>query len=320
MRHDGRALSRYKRRVLPTRVEWPTLGVAGCLAIGFGALLVWHDRLPAAAVVAGLAVLAAWYNSLQHEVIHGHPTPWRALNIGLVSLPLGLVVPFSWYRRTHLQHHRDEQLTDPDLDPESFYVSPAEWAVSGPVRRAVLWTLRTLPGRMLLGPPVLAGRLLVAAATMLRERPLATAARLARHLAGVAAVLGLVAASGLDVRLYVVAAAWLGWSISLLRSFAEHRYVDAGARSAVVRAGPAASLLFLNNNLHLTHHLRPGVPWYELPALHERLGADALAASGAGLYSGYGEVARRFLVRPFCQPVHPGLSGPPGLRISPAAG
>jgi hypothetical protein len=32
-----------------------------------------------------------------------------------------------------------------------------------------------------------------------------------------------------------------------------------------------------------------------------------LAAAGAGLYDGYLDVFRRYLVRPFSQPVHPGL-------------
>jgi fatty acid desaturase len=66
------------------------------------------------------------------------------------------------------------------------------------------------------------------------------------------------------------------------------------------------SLLYLNNNLHVSHHARPGVPWYQLPAVHERLAADAVAAAGAGLYTSYLDVARRFAVRPFAQPVHPG--------------
>ena len=68
------------------------------------------------------------------------------------------------------------------------------------------------------------------------------------------AVLAVVVASGLDVWVYVLGATWFGWSISLVRSFAEHRFVDGGTQSAVVRAGPVMSLLFLNNNLHLSHH------------------------------------------------------------------
>jgi fatty acid desaturase len=292
--------------VLPTRVEWPTVAVACSIAALFATVLRWHDELPTAVVVAALALLAAWYNSLQHEVIHGHPTPWRRINVALASLPIGLVIPFGWYRSCHLAHHRDEHLTDPTLDPESFYVSAAAWESYGPVRRAEVRVLNTLPGRMLIGPPVLTCRMIAAAWSALRARPFGTAVRAGRHIAGIAVVLAVVIVCGLDVWVYVLGAAWFGWSISLLRSFAEHRFVDGGTQSAVVRAGPVMSLLYLNNNLHVSHHARPGVPWYQLPAVHERLEADAVAAAGAGLYTSYLDVVRRFAVRPFAQPVHPG--------------
>jgi fatty acid desaturase len=126
--------------------------------------------------------------------------------------------------------------------------------------------------------------------------------------AGLVAWLTLVA--DMPVWLYAVAVAWPGVALSLLRSFAEHRaprVAGQGATAAVVQA-PLMGLLFLNNNLHTAHHRRPALAWYRLPrAFREapaQLGADA-AASGAGLYRGYGAVARRFLVRPIDHPVHP---------------
>ena len=106
-------------------------------------------------------------------------------------------------------------------------------------------------------------------------------------------------ATGLAVWVYVIGVAWGGGALSLLRSFAEHRKSDAGTSSAVVHAGWFFSLLFLNNNLHHTHHARPGVPWYGLPDVHARIGSDRIAAAGAGLYRGYGAISRRYLFRPF---------------------
>ena len=118
-------------------IEWPTLLVAvGCWG-GFAALLVWHDRLPAVAVVVAFALLGGWYMSLQHEVIHGHPTPWRRVNHALVAIPLSLWLPFGLYRELHLVHHRSD-LTTPGTDPESFYISPERWdAASRPYRLAL---------------------------------------------------------------------------------------------------------------------------------------------------------------------------------------
>ena len=89
----------------------------------------------------------------------------------------------------------------------------------------------------------------------------------------------------------------------MLRSFAEHRMTDTGPRSAIVRSGRFFSLLYLNNNLHHTHHVRPGLPWFELTAADAELAADAEVAAGAGLYAGYGEIARRYLLHPFDAPV-----------------
>ena len=110
----------------------------------------------------------------------------------------------------------------------------------------------------------------------------------------------------------------VGGALSLLRSFAEHRNVDQGTRSAVVRAGRFFGLLYLNNNLHHTHHTQPWVPWFELPAAHSALDGDRAAAAGAGLYRGYGEVVRRYLVVPFDRPV--GVADAPMMSLELANG
>lgn len=295
--------------MLPARVEWPTVLVAMAIWGGLALVLALHDDLPGPVVIAVLAVLAAWYGSLQHEVIHGHPTPWRAVNTALVAVPVGLVVPFSTYRETHLRHHAAPDLTDPVLDPESFHVTPDRWERCGPLRRAALRALRTLAGRMLLGPPVAAARCwtdLARAARMPRG-----AVRLATHVGAVVGVLAIVQAAGLSWWVYAAGTAWCGGALTLLRSFVEHRWTPAGTRSAVVETGPVMALLFLHNNLHHAHHARPGEPWYRLPHLHRQLASAEQAEAGAGRYAGYGEVVRRHLFRAFDQPVRPTTSPPP---------
>lgn len=286
----------------PQRIEWPTLVVAAAIAGGFTAVFLVHHHLPLVVVVALLGTLSAWYGSLQHEVIHGHPTPWSWCNTALAIVPVDPVVPFRSYRDLHLAHHRTPWLTDPDLDPESFYVTRVMWQRAGPVHRVALRTSSTLAGRLLFGPIVMAARWLRRGMRGCRTR--AGAARGLGHGIGVCAVLVVVDATGMSVVAYLVATVWVGPSLSLLRSFAEHRTTPTGTRSAVVRAGPLLSLLYLHNNLHHTHHVRPHLAWYRLPALHEAIDADRIAASGAGLYRGYGEVVRRYLVRPFDDPVH----------------
>jgi fatty acid desaturase len=283
------------------RVEWPTVAVATAIAAGLAATLALHEHLPAAAEIVVLGVLAAWYGSLQHEVIHGHPTRWPLVNTALAIVPLGIVVPFRQYRAIHLAHHQTPELTDPDDDPESWYVTPGAWMSSGHLRRSYLTATRTLLGRLVIGPPVITARWL--ALGMRNARTPLGALRVAGHVAAVAAVLVVVRATGTDLWTYVVGVVWVGGALTLLRSFAEHRMTDAGPRSAIVRSGRFFSLLFLNNNLHHTHHVRPGAPWFELPAVDADLGADDVVAAGAGLYTGYGDIARRFLLRPFDAPI-----------------
>jgi fatty acid desaturase len=292
--------SAVQESVAQFRIEWPTVGVAAAMAGGFVAVLGWHERLPIAATLVALAVLGGWYNSLQHEVIHEHPTPWRRLNTALAIIPLGLVVRFPDYRDSHLAHHRTPELTNPGLDPESFYVPAETWHQWSAPRRAVHHVTRTLLGRLVFGPFVLAARHWRHGFGWSGSR--ASVRRVVGHAVGVIAVLLVVRSSGLPIWVYVLGVSWGGSALSLLRSFAEHRYVDGGTRSAVVRSGWFFSLLYLNNNLHHSHHAKPWVPWFDLPVAHAALDGDRAAVDGAGWYRGYGEIVRRYLVVPIDRP------------------
>jgi len=65
------------------------------------------------------------------------------------------------------------------------------------------------------------------------------------------------------------------------------------------------SLLFLNNNLHLVHHDKPGLAWYRLPALYRQRRDLFLASNGGYFFKGYGEVFRRYFLSAKEQPLHP---------------
>ncbi len=168
-------------------MEWPTVAVASAIAAGLAATLALHERLPAVVEIVVLGVLAAWYGSLQHEVIHGHPTRWPRVNTALAIVPLDLVVPFRSYRTLHVAHHQTPDLTDPDDDPESWYVTAETWASAGRVQRWYISATRTLLGRLVLGPPVVAARWLAAGVRNLRTP--AAVVRAAGHVAAVVAVL-----------------------------------------------------------------------------------------------------------------------------------
>ena len=294
-----------------SRLEWKTLALFICFYAAWLAVVLAHRSLPWFASVCALALLGGFYMSLQHEALHGHPTSSRRVNTALAVAPLSFWLPYLAYRSSHMVHHHTD-LTDPEIDPESFYLRPVDWASAGTIRRTYILVSRTMIGRLTIGSVHSIIRYLAHEARALRtDRHVAR--RWVAHLIA-AAALGwlLFGVVGVPVWEYALGFVVMGQSLTLLRSFVEHCAVPEGTRSAVVKAGPLMSLLYLNNNLHHTHHAEPSMPWYALPALHRQLGGDDVAAQGAGLYRcGYLEVARRNFLRPFCQPDHP-LS--PGAR------
>jgi fatty acid desaturase len=275
--------------------------------VGWLAATAMWRHIPMLLLAALGGWLVAWHASLQHELIHGHPTRSRRINDAIGQLPLSLWLPYDLYRRSHLRHHRDEMLTDPIEDPESAYLTLARWQRMGAVARLVVRFDTTLLGRLLIGPAIMIGGLLAPEAVRLWRGDRRHRQIWLRHLAAVAAVLAWVHFwCSMPIALYLVAFVYPGAALSRLRSYAEHRWsADAAKRTAVVERPGIFGLLFLHNNLHVLHHARPDLPWYRLPGVYGR-GREALLARNGGLvYAGYLDVARQFLLRPHDGPVHP---------------
>jgi fatty acid desaturase len=163
----------------------------------------------------------------------------------------------------------------------------------------------TLAGRLLLGPAVSIVTFWRDSVRQLRSSPRHRLIWL-RHLLAVAAVVTWTTwICGVPWLVYALLVVYPSISITLLRSFAEHRADDhSPARTNVVESSGLWALIFLNNNLHVAHHAHPHVPWYELPRLWNRM---CRAAPGAGLVfrGGYREVCGKYLFRPFITPEHP---------------
>lgn len=275
--------------------------------------LYWRE-IPLPVLIPVAAYCLTLFSSLQHEVIHGHPTRNRRLNLSLVSLPLTLWIPLPVYESGHRAHH-DSELTVPGVDPESWYVSQAHWArLAGPTRALLLFN-NTLVGRLLVGPWLASWQLWRHLLAECRHDA-ATRRIVVAHALGVSAVLAwIVAVAGMPIWFYVLAFAWPGVSLSMVRAFVEHRYDDdPDRRTAIVRGGPLMRLAFLNNNFHWVHHRDPGLAWYRIPAAYAR-DADAVArANGNFGYAGYGEIARRYLLSTWTRPVFPGVESAGGEK------
>ena len=288
-------------------VEWPTLLLAVLIYGGWLLLTLGHAALPAWLVWPGLAWLVAWHGSLQHEVLHGHPTRRRRVNAAIGFPPLALWLPYEIYRRAHLRHHVDVRLTDPLDDPESYYWTPDLWAGLSRPGQWLVGAQTTLLGRLLIGPGWSVCRFFHFQIQQAWRGDAGVRGIWARHLAGVAVVLAwLWGVCGISPLLYFAAVVYPATALLLVRSFAEHRAAGGvPERIALVENAPVLGLLFLFNNLHAVHHAWPRVPWYRIPRLYRRHRAALIAANGGLLYDGYADVARRYLVSPHDSLLHP---------------
>jgi fatty acid desaturase len=242
-------------------LEWPTLALAVFIYGLWFAATYFHRHLPiwALALVGGWVV--AWHMSLQHEIIHGHPTRRRWLNDWIGQWPLALWLPFETYRRTHLQHHNDSRLTDPLDDPESRYWTDGQWRALGLLGTAMVRVQSTLLGRVTIGPAWSIGRFWIreckaVAAGDKRERAIVI-----RHAFEATIVcIWIFGICRMPFWTYVLCFAYTGTGLSLVRSFAEHRAETAvERRTAIVESSWILGPLFLFNNLHFAHHLRDAV-------------------------------------------------------------
>ncbi|HEV3042912.1 MAG TPA: fatty acid desaturase [Roseiarcus sp.] len=309
------------------RVEWPTIALAIAIyGLWLGATF-FHDCLPVWALTPIAAWIVAWQMSLQHEVIHGHPTRVRLLNSLIGAWPLALWLPFENYRHTHLTHHHDERLTDPLDDPESYYWRQEDWDALGVFGRRLVRLQSSLAGRMLLGPAW--------AGAMLWKREMARIAKgdraafreIALHVIEVAIILAwVVGVCKMPVAEYVICFAYAGTSLALLRAFAEHRAESlVERRTAIVERSWVLGPLFLFNNLHLAHHMRPAMPWYSLPHWYAANREVLIERNGGLLYVTYFHVLWRYLFKPHDQALHPSHGNaratkkPPSLYALPAA-
>ena len=301
--HDGRR----------SAFEWPN-GLLILAIYGAWAALLWfHDRLPLLLADAALVVVVAWFMSLQHELLHGHPTRHDGINRLFGLLPLSAWYPYDLYRDSHLAHHRDELLTTPGVDPESNYVEPAAWQAMGPLRRWLHTAMRTVLGRFLLGPAIILPAVWADIVTGPMQRGWPAVRTWVEHLGLLALLLwGVQSVSGISPLHYLFGIAYPALGLAMLRSLYEHRPArEVGHRIVINEAGWFWRLLYLNNNYHSVHHAVPGLAWYRIPALWRAQRERFLAGNGQFHLQGYGGLIWRHALRPIDSPVHPGFGDAP---------
>ncbi len=295
----------------PLPREWPTwLMLLVCYALWI-ASLASYAAIGAWFLVPAMVSLAL-HSSLQHEVLHGHPTRSAWLNEALIYPALGVLIAYRRYKDTHLRHHNDTLLTDPYDDPESYYLAESDYATLPGWKQVLLQFNQTLIGRWLVGPPLSLCAFWADEINRIRSGDARSRNAWLHHVLGLVPVLVLVVTFGVPLWLYGLAA-WGGMSLIMTRSFIEHRAAEAvGERTAVVEAGWFMSLLYLNNNLHAVHHRAPTLAWYALPA-RWRAERDTVLANNGGylIAGGYASVLMRWALRRREPVIHPVLRKSP---------
>ncbi|MCH2547988.1 MAG: fatty acid desaturase [Alphaproteobacteria bacterium] len=286
--------------------EVPTWIVTICVYSLWLTLTFYFQAIPwyAMAILAPLTI--AWHGSLRHEATHNHPINRKVATL-VGYPPLNLCDPFVLYRESHQRHHRNEHLTDPYEDPESFFYRKEDWESKSWLMQKLWIFNQTFFGRMTIGPAIIYGRWYVREVKAMLLGDTTRMRIWAEHAIIVAALLYWVTQiCGIALWQYVVFFAYPGISIGLIRSFYEHRY-DASplGRCVLVERSPFFQMLFLNNNFHAVHHDKPGMPWYQIDEYYRARKEYYQQASENYVVESYGQLMREFMFKPIFYPVHP---------------
>ncbi|PIB57041.1 fatty acid desaturase [Pseudomonas sp. 2995-3] len=283
--------------------EWPTwLLLIGVYTGWFAVILASHWLGLWLSTVLLIPLVTLWL-SVQHELLHGHPTRSPLINKLLGYAPFAVWYPYTLYRDSHLLHHNDKDLTLPGIDPESRYLNQHQWDNSSLLKRGVHWLTKTLLGRFLLASPLAIARL---ARHQLRCLPQVWPMWLAHGGVTILMLSFIAHSSAIPVWHYLLLVTAPALSLASIRSYYEHRpHPQPEQRTVLNEASWPWTWLFLNNNLHLVHHDLPKLPWYLLPTVYRARREQWVVRSGGFLVQGYGQLISRHGLKAIDSPRHP---------------
>ena len=288
------------------RFEWQTWLLIIAVYGSWLSIIQNYAAMSPLVAIPLLIIVCALHGSMCHELIHGHPTRNNGLNDLLGSIPLMLFLPYPIYRESHLQHHRDESITLPGQDPESYFCSAAEYRNKSSLGKAMAWINMTVVGRLLFHPAIEIIGLVRHLARSFISLDFTGMRIWIVHLVSVALLLVLITQYFAVPLWHYLLIAYFGSSMVRIRSFYEHRPREKVAeRSVLMEPNLFFRALFLNLNYHLPHHEHPQIPWYRLADYYHRNRDDMLERNGGFHYKGYRFWLLRHLFRPIDSPIHP---------------
>lgn len=288
------------------RLELPTWALISVIYTGWFACVIYWQQLGSVIGSVFLILFSTWYMSLQHELIHGHPTRWRRVNQLFGTLPLAVWYPYGLYRDSHIQHHRDEDLTHPEKDPEGYYYTAEQWRYFPSVFKSIVRISNTFIGRLALGPALDIIDTIRSAtrAFITGDRPAIIMWLI--HLGLLSLLLHWMSSHGISTIFAILVIAYPALSLTKVRSFFEHRAAqDSAARSTLNEAAWPWRLLFLNLNYHLVHHDLPALPWYGLRQIYLENRVQYQHRSGYFVVNGYTQWFEAFAFTALAIEIHP---------------
>lgn len=267
-------------------------------------LMVFYANLHAAFWLMLMVINLALFGSLCHELLHGHPSNSQKLNDAIGAPPLSLY-PYFDYKRTHLKHHTEEDLTKPGIDPESFFILARNWRQMSVWQQKLAWINMTLAGRLLMGPARAYLALILNCRTDIRNRDTHAIRQWLVYVISSALLLCLVVFMfKIPVGMYLLAV-YLGHAVIALRSFYEHQTHSCPRhRSVIMPSIKPLSFLYLYNNIHVVHHKYPGLAWYLISGEYQRNQQYYHQSNGGFSYPGY-HGWLKYLFQPVASPVFP---------------
>ena len=253
-----------------------------------------------------LMVILTFHGSVQHEILHGHPTSHQGFNNLLAFPSLALWSPYLVYKNSHLKHHEDINLTIPNVDPESYFISKDEWNSLSSYRQKFASFNMTLIGRLTLGPLwYFFG--LKKEFLMSFKKPFSINFLIwFSHELFVVILLYFIWSIFNIHFLTYIACAYLSQSLTMLRSFYEHRpSSNPNHRSIIMHTSLAMRILFLNNSYHFVHHKNPNISWHQIPREYKSNLEKYKQSNGFFSEKGYFTWFKKYLFKPVDKPKHP---------------
>lgn len=262
------------------------------------------NAIPFAALF--LVFILTFHGSVQHEIIHGHPTRYQGVNDFLAYPPLALWSPYLVYKTSHLKHHEDINLTIPNVDPESYFISKDEWDTLSRYRQKFAEFNMTLLGRLTLGPLWYFFALKKELFMSLRK-PFSISFLVLFSHEFIVVILLYFIWSYFNVHFvtYIVCA-YFAHALTMLRSFYEHRpSSNPNHRSVIMQTFFPLRILFLNNNYHFVHHKNPNMSWHLIPREYKLNSEKYNQSNGFFLEKGYFKWFKKYLFKSVKNPKHP---------------